>query len=915
MINRPSYRFVGPSIVVVAASYLLYTSIGHHNCHSGRFCGAITQATFITPSGVEVPLNSINKDRLDDWASTALDPKATDPQTACKGYKISNIKTSRYGLTADLDLGGRECNVYGNDVWELTLLVEHQAKDRLHVEILPRFLSPRNESWYILPEVLIPKPKVEDDFEGKERDLQFILEEGDAFAFTVQRTSTGETLFTTVGSNIVFEDQFFEITSRMPEDYNLYGLGEVMHSFRLGNNLTTDAGDPIDENIYGSHPVYLDTRYYKVDPETGKQMYTRDAKDTNEKYASYTHGVFLRNAHPLEVLLRDEKLVWRGLGGTLDFYFYSGPTAKDVIRQYQTSTIGLPAMQQYWSLGFHQCRWGYSGWQELQKCYEEGAQFLDRIHENGQHFVPIVDSAIYAPDPGNPDDNYDTFDRGLEADAFMMNPDGSLYIGQVWPGYTVFPDWIGAVLNDSKTFEWWTDELSRWYQHVKFDGIWIDMSEVSSFCEGSCGSDRLGGPDSPPHFLTGTPERALQMAEEERMRHRVTGPHHRNVNRPPYMINNVHGHISIKAVAPEAVHHGGVLEYDVHNLFGHQILNATYTALRTIQPDKRPFIIGRSTFAGSGKWTGHWGAFVFHLWVPHVWHRRLRLQLESDAEQCARWMELAAFFPFYRNHNEVEKPSQEPYIWDVVAEASRRAIKVRYALLPYFYTLMQRAHERGDTVLRALAWEFPEEPWLADADRQFLVGPAILVTPVLVKGATTVDGVFPGSGSGTVWYDWYTLNKVQASRGENVTLSAPVEHIPVHVRGGHVVALQEPGMTTRESRQGAWELIVALDGAGSAQGELYIDDGESIIQSETLTVDFSVKQSSLTAKPHGSYRDTNRLKQVTVLGVTPISSVSLNGRALTSGWEFVQDVGALKVDLSAYTAGGAWSAEWVLSWT
>lgn len=68
--------------------------------------------------------------------------------------------------------------------------------------------------------------------------------------------------------------------------------------------------------------------------------------------------------------------------------------------------------------------------------YEEGAQFLDRIHENGQHFVPIVDSAIYAPDPGNPDDNYDTFDRGLEADAFMMNPDGSLYIGQVWPGYT-----------------------------------------------------------------------------------------------------------------------------------------------------------------------------------------------------------------------------------------------------------------------------------------------------------------------------------------------------------------------------------------------------------------------------------------------------------------------------------------------
>jgi len=68
--------------------------------------------------------------------------------------------------------------------------------------------------------------------------------------------------------------------------------------------------------------------------------------------------------------------------------------------------------------------------------YEEGADFLDRIHANGQHFVPIVDSAIYSPDPSDPKGVYPTYDRGIEADAFMLNPDGSLYIGQVWPGYT-----------------------------------------------------------------------------------------------------------------------------------------------------------------------------------------------------------------------------------------------------------------------------------------------------------------------------------------------------------------------------------------------------------------------------------------------------------------------------------------------
>ena len=67
---------------------------------------------------------------------------------------------------------------------------------------------------------------------------------------------------------------------------------------------------------------------------------------------------------------------------------------------------------------------------------EEGESFLDGIHKNGQHFVPIVDAAIYAPDHDDPHDKYPIFERGVQANAFVMNPDGSLYIGQVWPGYT-----------------------------------------------------------------------------------------------------------------------------------------------------------------------------------------------------------------------------------------------------------------------------------------------------------------------------------------------------------------------------------------------------------------------------------------------------------------------------------------------
>lgn len=82
----------------------------------------------------------------------------------------------------------------------------------------------------------------------------------------------------------------------------------------------------------------------------------------------------------------------------------------------------------------------------------------------------------------------------------------------------------------------------------------------------------------------------------------------------------------------------------------------------------------------------------------------------TDYELCSRWMQLSAFFPFYRNHNVLSALSQEPYRWASVAEASKTAMQIRYSLLPYIYTLFYEAHTTGSTVMRALAWEFPNEP-------------------------------------------------------------------------------------------------------------------------------------------------------------------------------------------------------------
>lgn len=598
--------------------------------------------------------------------------------------------------------------------------------------------------------------------------------------------------------------------------------------------------------------------------------------------------------------------------------------------------------------------------------YSQGQQFLAKLHANGQHYTPIVDSAIYIPNANNDSDAYPTYDRGNQAGVFMKNPDGSQYIGDVWPGFTVFPDW-----HASQSVPWWTTEMSMWHDNIPWDGIWIDMSEVSSFCVGSCGSGLLSeNPVHPPFSLPGEPgnlvlnypenfnvtnatEAALasSLSSSELAAASATAaptssssttylrttptPGVRNVNYPPYVINNVQGDLAVHAVSPNATHVDGVEEYDVHNLFGHQILNATYQALLKVFPSKRPFIIGRSTFAGTGKWAGHWGGDNTSQWLYMFFSipQALNFQLfgipmfgvdtcgfngNTDEELCNRWMQLSAFFPFYRNHNVLSAISQEPYIWASVAEASKAAMYIRYSLLPYMYTLFYQAHTTGSTVMKALAWEFPNDPSLAAADRQFMLGPSILVTPVLEQGASTVNGVFPGLADATIWYDWYTQAPVAGvAPGQNVTIDAPLGHIPVYVRGGSVLPMQEPGYTTSECRKNPWGLLVALSAEGAASGSLYVDDGESLMPNATLEVDFVVSNNALYASGRGLYKDTNALANITILGVrSQPSNVSLNGESVTSYAKYNSSSQVVSVNgLNSLTSAGAWSSDWVLEWS
>jgi len=218
-------------LAAMAQSYIILLLLAAASTlGQGTSTGSSERAEFTVPASADEGKNLI------PWIK---DPEAVDPQTKCPGYTASNVQTTDTGVTASLSLAGDACNLYGTDVDFLTLTVETQGTDRFHVEIQPQYVGAENETWFILPEALIPKPTSGESTALGDSDFDFEWSNEPTFAFTVKRKETGDVLFTTNGTKLIYEDQFIEFASPLPENYNLYGLGEVIHGFRLGNNLTS----------------------------------------------------------------------------------------------------------------------------------------------------------------------------------------------------------------------------------------------------------------------------------------------------------------------------------------------------------------------------------------------------------------------------------------------------------------------------------------------------------------------------------------------------------------------------------------------------------------------------------------------------------------------------------------------------
>jgi alpha-glucosidase len=254
-------------------------------------------------------------------------------------------------------------------------------------------------------------------------------------------------------------------------------------------------------------------------------------------------------------------------------------------------------------------------------------------------------------------------------------------------------------------------------------------------------------------------------------------------------------------------------------------------------------------------------ASIFH--IPMVGSDVCGFGGNTNETLCARWAALGAFYPFYRNHNQLGKMPQEFYRWPSVAESARKAIDIRYRLLDYLYTAFHRQTVTGEPFLQPLFYLYPGDSNTFPVDLQFFFGDAILVSPVTDDESTEVNAYFPDD----IFYDWYTGSPFRG-HGENVTLSnVNLTSIPLHICGGNIVPARTSGAnTTTELRKKGFNIIIAPGLDGTAKGSLYMDDGDSLKQEATLDVAFDYSPGKLRIKSSGEFKPGVSIELITILG-------------------------------------------------
>ncbi|MCV2393573.1 glycoside hydrolase family 31 protein [Actinotalea sp. M2MS4P-6] len=628
----------------------------------------------------------------------------------------------------------------------------------------------------------------------------------DPFAITVTRTDGSVVLRTEPGSTYASRND--EWTSRrVLAPGEVYGFGE-----RTGG-VDRRGRDLVDWNLDVLSPdraEEFEARWPADDPRADRTSTAFDPYyagipfwQHRDSVTGAVAGSFLDNPYRVRFDLTGARagLEVSADGGQWCEYVLAGPAMADVIEAYTwlTGRCGLPPV---WALGHHQCRWKAYTQDEVVALADRMREadvpcdvfWLDIDHMRGYRVFtwdpvafpdPKALSADLAArgarlitivDPGiKHDPDWEVYVDALSRDLLCRTEGGDVYLGEVWPGETAFPDFATP-----EARAWW-GELNAAHVASGIAGIWNDMNEP-----------------------------ATGVVPPDRMR----------------------------------FDHARASHERFHNQYALLMAMGTVEGLRTTHPDLRTFVLTRSGFAGIQRYAATWTGDNFATWdflaqsipmstglglsgQPFVGSDIGGFMGETTPELFTRWMQYGMLTPFARNHQMTGQPDQYPWSFGPdVLDRVRAAVRLRYRLLPYLYAAFVEASLTGMPVQRAMVLADQSDPSLAAVDDAYLLGPNLLVAPVVAPGVTEREVRLPAGR----WYDWHTHDWYEG--GRSVVVPAPADHIPLLVRAGAVIPMWAEAPASADGHQPkAVELHLVVPGsepgAPAVVSMLQEDDGVS----------------------------------------------------------------------------------------
>lgn len=293
---------------------------------------------------------------------------------------------------------------------------------------------------------------------------------------------------------------------------------------------------------------------------------------------------------------------------------------------------------------------------------------------------------------------------------------------------------------------------------------------------------------------------------------------------------------------PSYVQHAAGSADEVHNIYGHDWARLLHQGYQKDFPGQRPFILMRAGYSGSQRFgMVPWSGDVNRSWGGLQSQPEIALQMGMqglgymhsdlggfagdyfDNELYTRWLQYGVFQPIFRPHAQESVPS-EPVFKDAETKAlAKKAIELRYRLLPYNYTLTFNNNQTGMPLMRSLFFEEPNKKELLSVADTYLWGNDFLVSPVMTKGATEKDVYFPGTAN---WIDFYTDEVHQGGGRKKISLVKG--HIPTFVRAGAFVPMVKAVQNTSLYSTKKLQLHYYHDASvKESKGMMYDDDGKT----------------------------------------------------------------------------------------